>query len=75
MKDVSILFCNYYEFVSLAIYTSEDELYDKVKNVCKLWVNEGYTFGEEYRDFIRINIATQRSRLEELVSRLRKICD
>lgn len=53
----------------------KDELYDKVKNVCKLWVNEGYTFGEEYKDFIRINIATQRSRLEELVSRLKKICD
>ena len=53
----------------------KDELYDKVKNVCKLWVNEGYTFGEEYKDFIRINIATQKSRLEELVNRLKRICD
>lgn len=52
-----------------------DKLYDKIKEECRLWVNEGNTFGESYSNFIRINIATQKSVLVKVIERLKLLCN
>lgn len=48
-----------------------DELADRLLNDAKVYVNKGSMYGGTAgRDFIRINLATQRSRLEEALQRI-----
>ncbi len=51
---------------------SPDELQEFMLTKVKTGLNEGILFGEEGAGFCRINLGTQRARIEEFVSRLEK---
>ncbi len=49
---------------------SDSELEDFIRNKAKLWLNRGELFGEESRQFQRINIACPRAVLKKALERL-----
>ena len=49
---------------------SSEELEEKLLKEAKVWLNAGTMYGEAGEGFMRINIATQRRRLEEGLQRL-----
>ena len=50
---------------------SEQQLCDRLLSEAHVWVNPGTMYGPESgRGYIRLNIATQRSRLEEALNRI-----
>jgi cystathionine beta-lyase len=51
---------------------SKEELEHFMLHEAKLWLNQGYIFGSEGEGFVRINIACQRSTVEEAMKRLEK---
>ena len=52
---------------------SSEELEEKLIKEAKVWLNAGDMYGKGGEGFMRINIATQRSRLEEGLKRLAKV--
>jgi cystathionine beta-lyase len=50
-------------------FTAE-ELETFLLHRARLWLNQGYTFGEEGRGFVRLNIACPRARLEQALGQL-----
>ena len=52
--------------------TTSQELCDKLLNEAKVWINPGTMYGPQSGEgYVRINIATQRSRLKEALSRIK----
>ena len=57
-----------------AMNTTAQDLCDKLLDEAKVWLNPGTMYGPQSGEgFIRINIATQRSRLIEALNRIRKV--
>ena len=51
---------------------TSQELCDKLLNEAKVWINPGTMYGPQSGEgYVRINIATQRSRLKEALSRIK----
>jgi len=51
---------------------NKELLEDLMLNKAKIWLDEGYIFGQEGEGFERINIACPRSILEEGLQRIEK---
>ena len=57
-----------------AMNTTAQDLCDKLLDEAKVWLNPGTMYGPQSGEgYIRINIATQRSRLIEALNRIRKV--
>ena len=57
-----------------AMNTTAKDLCDKLLNEAKVWLNPGTMYGlQSGEGYIRINIATQRSRLIEALNRIKKV--
>ena len=57
-----------------AMNTTAQDLCDKLLNEAKVWLNPGTMYGPQSGEgYIRINIATQRSRLIEALNRIKKV--
>ena len=57
-----------------AMNTTAQDLCDKLLNEAKVWLNPGTMYGPQLGEgYIRINIATQRSRLIEALNRIKKV--
>lgn len=55
-----------------ALDYSKEELEEFLVKEAKIWLNQGYIFGNEGEGFARINLACQKSTLEEALNRLFK---
>jgi cystathionine beta-lyase len=54
--------------------TTAQALCDKLLDEAKVWLNPGTMYGPQSGEgYIRINIATQRSRLIEALNRIKKV--
>lgn len=51
---------------------SNEELEDKLINEAKVRLNQGYSFGSQGSNFVRINIGCQRATLKEALDRIEK---
>ena len=57
-----------------AMNTTAQDLCDKLLDEAKIWLNPGTMYGPQSGEgYIRINIATQRSRLIEALNRIKKV--
>ena len=57
-----------------AMGITSQELCDRLLSEAKVWINPGTMYGPETgRGYIRLNIAIQRSRLEEALIRIKKV--
>ena len=57
-----------------AMNTTAQDLCDKLLDEAKVWLNPGTMYGSQSGEgYIRINIATQRSRLIEALNRIKKV--
>lgn len=57
-----------------AMNTTAQDLCDKLLDEAKVWLNPGTMYGPQSGEgYIRINIATQRSRLVEALNRIKKV--
>ena len=54
------------------IRISKEELESRIVDKAKLWLDSGAIFGKVGEGFERINIATQRSVLQEALTRIRQ---
>jgi cystathionine beta-lyase len=63
------LYLLWLDFNSLGL--SPEELEKFLLHRAKLWLNQGYTFGEEGRGFARLNIACPRSQLKTALDQLK----
>ncbi len=52
---------------------SDRELHDLINNKAKVWVDDGYVFGEGGSGFIRINIACPKQTLYKALENIRKV--
>jgi len=57
-----------------ALGLSPEDLEQFLLNKAGLWLNQGYTYGEEGKGFIRLNTACPRSRLATALERLKTAC-
>ncbi len=59
-----------------AMNTTAQDLCDKLLDEAKVWLNPGTMYGPQSGEgYIRINIATQRSRLIEALNRIKKVLE
>ena len=57
-----------------ALGISSQQLCDRIMTEAKVWVNPGTMYGPQSGEgYIRVNIATQRSRLMEALERIKKV--
>ena len=52
---------------------SDKELKDLINFKAKVWVDDGYVFGQGGSGYIRINIACPRSTLEQALNNIKKV--
>ncbi len=74
MLRVSPLEATYLAWIDItALGLTSDECALRMMRDCKVWVSSGTIYGAAGEGFVRMNLATQRSRVEEALRRIEKL--
>ncbi|MCD8369215.1 MAG: pyridoxal phosphate-dependent aminotransferase [Clostridiales bacterium] len=71
---VCCLEATYLPMIDLRAYVEPEHIVDVVQGKCRLGVDYGEWFGDEYKGFIRMNLATDPANVHTAVERLAKAC-
>ncbi len=71
---VCCLEATYLPMVDLRAYIAPEHIVEVVQGKCRLGVDYGEWFGNEYKGFIRMNVATDPANVHTAVERLAKAC-
>ena len=72
---VAPLEATYLLWADLSAYEEDDVAFcRRLRELTGLWITPGSTYGQEGKGHVRINLATQRKRVEDGMKRLSKGC-
>lgn len=72
---IAPLEATYLLWLDLSAYAEDDIAFcKKLRETTGLWITPGSTYGSEGKSHVRINLATQRSRVEDGMNRLARFC-
>ncbi|MDO4198592.1 MAG: aminotransferase class I/II-fold pyridoxal phosphate-dependent enzyme [Erysipelotrichaceae bacterium] len=71
--EMAVLEGSYLLFVNIGKYNTQDSAAKLVMDECKIRVNPGESFGKDYNNWVRINLATSLSNVKKAVKNLKKL--